>query len=196
MAAVLMWASNAHATAILTIGNDPQPDENVLLNTGLTGNPIFGTTNQTGLAVRFTGNENLTAPANGQARIDATDDFFTFLRIDVPNGSFTSLIFNPDATINGTVDFTATTNTGVEVFNNIAVSGTGENFFTFTTLDGQRYLSISFQADGALTFADAAQFRIGGAQLTTAVPDAASTLSLLGIGFAGLAVARRRLARR
>jgi len=121
MATALMWASNAHATAILTVGNNPQPDENVLLNTGLTGNPIFGTTNQTGLAVRFTGNENLTAPANGQARIDAADGFFTSLIIDVPNGSFTSLIFNPDATINGTVDFTATTNTGVEVFNNIAV---------------------------------------------------------------------------
>ena len=196
MATALMWASNAHATAILTIGNNPQPDENVLLNTGLTGNPIFGTTNQTGLAVRFTGNENLTAPANGQARIDATDDFFTFLTVDVPNGSFTSLILNPDATINGTVNFTTTTNTGVEVFNNIAVSGSGQNFFTFTTQHGQRYVSISVQAVGPLTFADAAQFRIGGAQLTAVVPDAASTLSLLGIGFAGLAVARRRLARR
>src|SRR5687768_10210729 len=102
MATVLMWASNAHATAILTPGNIPQPDENVLLNTGLTGTQIFGTTNQTGLAVRFTGNENITAPANGQARIDAADDLFTFLRIDVPNGTFSSLIFNPDATINGT----------------------------------------------------------------------------------------------
>ena len=64
MAVVLMWASEAQATAILTIGNDPQLDENVLLNTGLSGNPIFGTTNQTGLAVRFTGTEDLTAPAN------------------------------------------------------------------------------------------------------------------------------------
>ncbi len=192
MAVVLMWASEAHATAILTIGNDPQPDENVLLNTGLTGNPIFGTTNQTGLDVRFTGTEDLTAPANGQARIDAADDLFTFLMIDVPNGSFTSLILNPDATMNGTVDFTATTNTGVQVFNNIAVSGNGQNFFTFTTIDGQRFLSIAFQADGALAFADTSQVRIGGA----AVPDAASTLSLLGLGVAGIAVARRRFARR
>ena len=196
MGVVWMWASEAHATAILTLGNDPQPDdENVLLNTGLSGNPIFGTTNQTGLDVRFTSSEDLTAPANGQARIDAVDDFFTSLIIDVPNGSFTSLILNPDATINGTVDFTATTNTGIEVFNNIAVSGSGQNFFTFTTLDGQRYLSIAFEADGPLAFADASQFRIGGAQLTTAVPDAASTLALLGLGVAGIAVARRRLAR-
>ena len=194
MAVVLMWASEAQATAILTIGNDPQLDENVLLNTGLSGNPIFGTTNQTGLAVRFTGTEDLTAPANGQARIEAVDGFFTSLIIDVPNGSFTSLIFNPDATMDGTVDFTATTNTGVQVFNDIALSGSGNNFFTFTTIDGQRYLSIAFEADVPLV--DAAQFRIGGAQPDVAdVPDAASTLSLLGLGVAGIAVARRRFAR-
>ena len=194
MAVVLMWASEAQATAILTIGNDPQLDENVLLNTGLSGNPIFGTTNQTGLDVRFTGNEDLTAPANGQARIEAVDGFFTSLIIDLPNGSFTSLIFNPDATMDGTIDFTATTNTGVQVFNDIALSGSGNNFFTFTTIDGQRYLSIAFEADVPL--ADAAQFRMGGAQPDVAdVPDAASTLSLLGLGVAGIAVARRRFAR-
>jgi hypothetical protein len=191
---VLMWASEAHATAILMVGNNPQPDENVLFNTDYAGNQIFGVTNQAGLAVRFTGDEPLTA-AGGQAKIDAADDLFTYLMIDVPNGSFSSLILNPDATSDGTVDFTATTNTGVEVFNDIAVNGNGQNFFTFTTLHGQRFLSIAFQADGALAFADAAQFRIGDAQLTTAVPDAASTLSLLGLGLAGIAVARRRFAR-
>lgn len=195
MAVVLMWASEAHATAILTIGNNPQPDENVLLNTGLSGNPIFGTTNQTGLAVRFTGTEDITSPANGQARIEAVDGLFTSLMVDVPNGSFTSLIFNPDPTDDGTVDFTVTTNTGIQVFNDIALDGNGSNFFTFTTIDNQRYLNIAFVADVPL--ADAAQFRIGGAQLDDFdVPDAASTLSLLGLGVAGIAVARRRFARR
>jgi len=195
MAVGLMWASEARATAILLSGNDPQlGDENVLLSTALTGNPIFGKTNDTGLFVRFTGSENLTAPANGQARIEAADALFTSLMIDVPSGSFTSLILNPDATMDGTVDFTVTTNTGVQVFNDIALSGSGNNFFTFTTIDGQRYLSIAFEADVPL--ADAAQFRIGGAQPDVAdVPDAASTLSLLGLGVAGIAVARRRFAR-
>ncbi len=202
-AVVLIWASEAQATAILTIGNNPQPDENVLLNTGITGNPIFGTTNQTGLAVRFTGQELLTAPANGQARIDAADNLFTYLMIDVPNGSFSSLILNPDATVNGTVDFTATTILGgvtsTETFNNVAVSGSGQNFFTFTTIDGQRFLSIAFQADGALAFEDTSQFRIGGAQPTPPpqrVPDRAATLSLFGLSLAGMAAARRRIARR
>lgn len=191
--ALLMSAAQAQANAILTVGNVPQTDENILLNTGEIGNPIFGTTNNTGLAVRFTGDEVLTAPANGQARIDAADDFFTSLMVDVPNGTFTSLILNLDAVINGTVDFTVTTNTGVQVFNDIAVGGSGNNFFTFTTIDNQRYLDIAVEADGGLTFADAAQFRIGGAQV---VPDAASTFSLLGFALVGIAAARRRLARR
>src|SRR4029450_6574795 len=80
---LLMCASEAHATAILTLGNVPQVDENILLNTGFIGDPIFGTTNQTGLSVRFDGEENLTAPANGQARIEATDGLFTYLKVDV-----------------------------------------------------------------------------------------------------------------
>ena len=96
-AVVLLGATEARANAILTIGNVPQVDENILLNTGDIGNPIFGTTNSTGLMVRFTGNEQLTAPANGQARIEAADDLFTYLMVDLPSGSFTSLIVNLDA---------------------------------------------------------------------------------------------------
>lgn len=196
-AALLISTTEAQANAILTAGNIPQIDENILLNTGDVGNPIFGTTNDTNLAVRFTGDEVLTAPASGQARIDAVDDFFTSLMVDVPNGTFTSLILNLDAVINGTVDFTVTTNTGVQVFNDIAVGGSGNNFFTFTTIDNQRYLDIALQADSGLTFGDAAQFRIGGAQLTIPdVPDAASTFSLLGFALVGIAAARRRLAGR
>ena len=191
-AALLLSASEAQATAILTVGNIPQPDENVLLNTGLTGNPIFGTTNQTGFAVRFSSDENLTAPANGQARIEGADGLFTYLMIDVPNGTFESLIFNPDATADGTIDFRVTTNTGVQLFNDYALSGTGQNFFTFTTDAAQSLLSVEFVSDVAL--ADVQQVRLGGAQVS--VPDVASTFSLLGFGLAGLAAARRRLARR
>ncbi len=194
-AVLVMGASEAHATAILTVGNNPQPDENVLLNTALTGTSIFGTTNQTGLSVRFTGEELITAPASGQARIDSVDGLFSYLMIDVPGGSFTSLILNPDATIDGTVDFTAITNTGIEMFNNVAVSGNGQNFFTFTTLHGQRFTSISLRSDAPLLFEDAAQFRIGGAQLTTgatAVPDGGVTFSFLGCTLGGLGLLRRK----
>lgn len=191
-AALLLSASEAQATAILTEGNVPQLDENVLLNTGDIGMVIFGQTNMTGLDVRFTGNEVLTAPANGQARIEAQDGLFTYLKVDVPFGTFTSLILNLDADTDGTVDFLVTTNTGVQMFNDVAVDGNGNNFFTFTTIDNQRYLDIAVQADVPLSFMDAAQFRIGGA----AVPDAASTFTLLGLGLASLATARRRFPRK
>src|SRR5687768_6171472 len=49
---VIGGAMTARADIIHTVGSVPQTDENVLLNNGLTGNPIFGTTNQTGLSVR------------------------------------------------------------------------------------------------------------------------------------------------
>jgi hypothetical protein len=189
---LLLSASEAQATAILTVGNVPQPDENVLLNTGLTGNPIFGTTNQTGLAVRFTSVEDLTAPANGQARVEGADGLFSYLMIDIPNGTFESLIFNPDATADGLIDFRVTTNTGVQLFNDYQLDANGQNFFTFTTDAAQSLVSVEFLAD--VDLADVQQVRIGGAQVS--VPDPASTFSLLGFGLVGLAAARRRFARK
>ncbi len=194
-------AQAARADIILTPGNIPQTDENVLLNTGVTGNPLFGVTNQTQLQVKFTGEELLTAPANGQARIEAADltpginnDFFTYLRVELVAGSFTSLILNIDSTINGTVDFTAVDTMGdIFTFNNVALGGSGENFFTFTTINGQRIAFIEFRADAPLEFVDGAQFRIGGAQQNPpdrSVPEPTSMM-LLGSGLFGLAAASR-----
>ena len=194
MAAVAMlWASEAQATAILTPGNVPQTgDENISLNTGAIGNPIFGETNETHLAVRFASNESLTA--NGQG-IEATDGFFTLLTVDIPTGSFSSLILNLDATVNGTVTFT-TDMTGASPTQTFvqSVGASGSNFFTFTTIDAQRYHSITLQATTpvSLSFSDAAQFRIGGAEGTQSVPDGGMTLSLLGSALVGMGMLRRR----
>jgi hypothetical protein len=186
-------ALTARADIIIASGNNPQPDENVLLNTGITGNPIFGTTNQTGFSVRFSSNENLTAPANGQARIEAADGTLTALTIDIPGATFTSLILNIDAAAAGSVTFVVTEDNGMQTMGTFALGASGENFFTITAINGQRISSVAFTTTVAMAITnvdDVAQIRIGGAQ-QAAIPEP-TTMLLLGTGIAGIAARVRR----
>ena len=191
-------AAEARAGAFLFSGNVPQTDENVLLNTGAIGNPIFGATSGTGLVVEFWSIEDLRAPSNGQARVEGADGLFTELGVRIPSGSFASLILNLDATATGTVEFTATASDGVYVFSNWAVGGSGSNFFTLTTDLGTRFLDVYLKADVPIAFTDAAQVRIGGARAETTddvpqnnVPEPASLL-LFGAALAGAGWRLRR----
>jgi hypothetical protein len=188
-------ALTANADIVIATGNNPQIDENVLLNTGISGNPIFGTTNQTGLSVRFSSNENITAPANGQARIEAVDGTLTQLTIDIPGATFTSLILNIDAATVGTVSFTVTEDNGQITQGSFALGDSGQNFFTITAINGQRISSVSFTTTVAMTITnvdDVAQIRIGGATPTQSNVPEPGTMLLLGTGIMGLAGAMRR----
>jgi PEP-CTERM motif len=196
---VLLLARPADADAILTLGNIPQTgDENVLLNTGAVGNPIFGETNQTGATVQFGSNELLSAPSNGQARVEAQDGSLTHLDISIPGGSFDSLIFNLDAESSGTVDFTALNTDGSLVtFDDYALGKSGSNFFTFSSTNGTHIAMISLVTDTPVVLTDAEQFRIGGAFLESQsetlapIPEPIS-LVLLGSGLMGCAYRLRR----
>src|SRR5262245_13793963 len=96
LAISLPCTSVAHAGVLFLAGNDPQPgQENVLLNNGQTGTTVFGET-QSGIDVAFSSiTDILTAPSNGQARVEAVDALVNNITVSIPDGFFTSLVMNP-----------------------------------------------------------------------------------------------------
>lgn len=186
----------AKATIIGVQGNTPQVgDENILLNNGLTGSTISGNGNNSGFQVNFSSTlDTLTAPANGQARVEATDGEVNEVMIVVPGGSFESLIFNA-FNGSGTLDVVAVANEpggGTATFNFSWDLSNGQNFSTYTTLDGETIASVTITSvDG---FTDLRQVRLGGIDVpTTSVPDGGATAMLLGLGILGVAGLRRKL---
>jgi hypothetical protein len=187
--------TSSQAGIIFTLGNNPQPgEENVLLNTGAIGNTVFGVTNQSNTPVEFNSTQLLTEPANGQARIEATNGTsqigLTNVTISIPNGSAQDLIFNPDitgtiGTSGGTLTVNVTDNLGT-IFPFSYTLGNGSNFLTITTSGGESIVSTSLSYSLSAGFTDLRQIRLSGVSV---VPEPATNIMLasaLGI----LAVAR------
>jgi hypothetical protein len=197
-AAVCALSAPARASMIFTEGNTPQAgDENVLFDDQV-GNPVFGTTNQTDLVVRFTSiSEMLLFGNGGQARVESADDdeTLTNLTIDIPGGFFTSLIFNPfdGDPNNGLAHVTVKLIGEPDATFNYEL-GNGNNFLTMVAIDGEKIQSVTIDAEAGFVFTDVRQFRIGGAQLTPVPEPSTMALAMLGVAGLGLGGLRRRRA--
>src|SRR5215475_2931629 len=190
-AVVILTASQAHATLQITTGifGGNQVTENVLYNQAGLQNDSFlvqGVTNQTGTIVDFVSTTALHTNG-GQATITALGGG-TFTNVDIsldnPILGFSKLIFNIDADANGFAHITTTDQFGtVFDFGNLALDGTGQNFFTIYSLDAQKAISTHIDTSvGIAAISDLEQVRIGAVERDpTHVPEP-TTLALLGAG--------------
>jgi hypothetical protein len=189
-AVICSGAVLAHADIEILQGPGDIPgDANVLFNEpGLigTGNPIQGQTQNPSLTVDFQGDEELTTPAAGQARIEATDGAFTYLSTFLHDGgTYTSLIVNINALTTGQVTFTVDQQVGSPFIQTFDIQGPGENFFRIIATNNQLITKTTFATTSGMQ--DVRQIRIGGQQ---PVPEPAS-VAALGVGVVAL-IRRRR----
>jgi len=176
-----------HATITFTLGNNPQPnEENILLNSGVSGLTVTGTGNTSNLTVNFTSTETLTAPSSGQARIEAVDGLITSpLSITVPGGTYTDLIINP---FNGGAGAGVATITVLEPVgppSTFSYSlGPGQNFVTIVASGGEVISTTTITTTQG--FGDLRQPRISGAALTLVRVAEPGSVLLLGSALAAL----------
>jgi hypothetical protein len=189
MAAVLSGAAFASADIVISAGPGDIPgDDNVLFNDSSlinTGTTVQGLTQNPSLIVDFEGTEELTTPAAGQARIEASDRSFNSLGVFLHDGgTYTSLIVNLNALADGTVTFNIFEPGGAQTTGTFDIDGPGENFFRIQAINGQLIERVNFTTTSGLL--DVRQVRIGG---QSPVPEPAS-IAALSLGT--LALIRRR----
>lgn len=193
-AAALLLGASAPASAAVTIclggGCSAQPAHNVLLNTGDTGTSVQGTLNNAPGTVTLTSTESLSLPANGAARVSATDGILNNpLTFTFDDGLISALEFNVNALTNGDVFFTfAGGDSDGQVTTLYDLGANGQNFFN--AFNGT-FKSVTMTFTNGATVEDVRQFRMGAA--TAAVPEPATwAMMLLGFGAIGFGMRRRR----
>src|SRR5215831_1275178 len=135
----------------------------------MTGLTVQGTINGVpGVLVDFTSNQIITEPANGQARIEASNgSALTNIRVSLANNlTFGDLIFNPALIGNlgnggaGVVSVLTTQGSQSQNF----TFGNGNNFFTVLAGSNEALVSVSVSVPGG--FASFQQPRISGPFVT------------------------------
>lgn len=194
----LAVSGNASADVFFAIGNNPQTDFNLLMNTGQTGTTVQGTLQGAGSLINLTGTETLVLPSSGQARVEAQDGGFNSLTITsaVPFTGYDSLIANLIGRTAGTATITATDQFGEQSIFAFAM-GTGQNFFTLTTDATQILVSVLIETSPG-NLSDVRQIRLGAvtgfgpAPGEVPLPAAVFLFGSVLVGGAGLSAVRRR----
>ena len=199
---------SANATLTLTsglVGGSGDVD-NVIFNAcGLSSGPaltVQGCLNTShSTLVNFTGTENLLIPSGGQARVEAQDGAFdnVLIKLDSPLQGFSKLQFNIDAIADGFASFEAIDQFGTHfAFDNIALTGNGQNFWGLYGDAGEQITSITWgpyfpSGNGVDSIR---QVRVGGVQSDLVinplggVPEPA-TWAMLLIGFGAIGATLR-----
>lgn len=179
-AACAFAAPAAAAITIFNSAGNVQPSENVLIVDGLTGQTVFGNTNNTNTSVSFLASgagETLAGFANGQARVEAVGSPLDSLRFFLTNGErFGEVEFDlhKAAGDTGTVAVTFFGSFGTET--RTFDLGNGNNWFAARTDGGDLITAVAFDTSGS-GVDDIRQVRLGAIEAAApppAVPEPAS----------------------